>query len=89
MSGHTEWTVPAGQWPVRTGTEYAEDGPQVLCDAWTTRTIITGKVIREPCGTAIPGSTLDELRSALEQHMSNTRHTESPYATIMRGAVPQ
>ncbi len=60
-------------------TEYCCDGPQLCCDAYVTRTIITGRVIAELCRTAIHGSSLSELRHRLEEHIDQVRHVQPVY----------
>jgi hypothetical protein len=77
------FTAPLDEWPVTVGTEYDEDGPQLLCDAYVTRTIVTGTVIAELCRTAIRGSSLSELRRRLEEH-TRIRHVDPQHMTFSR-----
>jgi hypothetical protein len=83
------WTAPADAWPLRVDVQYDEDGPQLLCDAYVTRTLPTGTVIAESCCTAIYGSSLSELRHNLEQHIDNTRHVQPGFLNLPYSYVPE
>lgn len=83
------WTAPADAWPLTIDVEYNEDGSQLCCDAYVTRTIITGTVIAEQCRTAIHGSSLSELRHYLEEHIDHVRHVEPGFVRLPCSHQPE
>jgi hypothetical protein len=72
------WTAPLDAWPVKVDVEYDEDGPQLMCDSYVTRTTVTGRVVAEPCRTAIHSSSLSELSHQLGEHIDRVRHVALP-----------
>lgn len=65
------------KWPLRIEIGYDET-PALTCHAWLERTLVNGHVVREWCSHEISGSTLAELREALELHVRYARHVPPP-----------
>jgi hypothetical protein len=65
-----------GKWPIVVGTEYDDDGPQLLCNA---------RIRGLPCGAAINGACLDDLHADLAEHVkSATLGPDSFRADVMK-----
>jgi hypothetical protein len=62
-------------WPLKTEDQYGSIF--LACDGRVERTIVTGTVVVESCGSEISGSSLKEIRSELERHIGLVPHVDS------------
>jgi hypothetical protein len=71
--------VDVDSWPFRVDIRYEDDGPAIICGGWVERTIVTLRVVSQPCDCDFHVSSITELREELAQHIKATRHIENPF----------